>query len=264
MFFVLSKILWMLSAPANVIVLLLAAGSVLLLRGDLAWGRALVVAATALFVLLGALPVGTVLLRLLEDRFPAPSLDGVKPSGVIVLGGAVDQIVSRERGQIELTDAATRLTAGAVLARRFPDAKILYTGGSNALVEQNDGEAEWAKRLLVDLGVPAERILVENASRNTEENARFSRALVEPKADDVWLLVTSAYHMPRSVGVFRAAGFGVMPFPVDYRTSGTWRDYEPSRDAGFGLDRFAFASREWVGLLAYRLTGRTGAFFPGP
>ncbi len=204
------------------------------------------------------------MLRPLENRFPAPDLVGLQPSGIIVLGGAIDQVIGASRGQVTIVEAATRLTEGAVLARRFPKSRLIYTGGSSALSSQIGGEAEDAERLWVDLGIDADRITLEDRSRNTDENARYSRDLLRPQPGERWLLVTSADHMPRSVGLFRAAGFSVIPYPVDYRTTGTWRDLQPNRDLSAGLASFDFASREWIGLVAYRLSGRISTFFPGP
>ena len=264
MFFVLSKVLWIAAAPTNVMIALALAGAAAALAGR-RWGRRLCFAAVLALLLCGCLPVGRLLLRGLEDRFPQAALDGLPPpAGIVVLGGAIDQVVGAARGQVALGAAAARLTEGAALARRFPGAELVYTGGSNALVSQIGGEAEDARRLWVDLGVDPARIRVEDRSRNTEENARFTRALVAPAPGQRWLLVTSAYHMPRSVGLFRAAGFDVVPVPVDYRSTDGWRDWLPTADLAAGLVALDVATREWIGLVAYRASGRISALFPSP
>ena len=264
MFFVLSKILWMVAAPTNLAVAVLVLGSVLLGLGRSTWGRRLAIAATAVIALGGFLPLGTLSLLPLENRFPRPLLDGLDPAGIIVLGGGIDQETGAARGQTTLADAGSRVTEGAVLARRFPSARLVYTGGSNALVDAIGNEARDAKRLWVALGIDSDRVMIEDKSRNTAENAEFTRVLLRPQPEQRWILVTSAYHMPRSVGLFRAAGFGLVPYPVDYRTTGTWRDLEPNRDVSFGLARLDFALREWIGLVAYRLAGKTDALLPAP
>ena len=204
------------------------------------------------------------MLRPLENRFPQPSLDIAAPDGIVVLGGAIQQVIGATRGQVTMWDAAARITAGAVLARRFPAARLVYTGGSNALVSEIGSEAEDAKRLWTDLGIDPARIRIEDRSRNTAENARFTHDLLQPRPGQRWLLVTSAYHMPRSVGLFRAAGFEVLPYPVDYRSTGTWRDLLPTVEIGSGLTRLDVAVREWIGLVAYGLSGRTADLFPAP
>ena len=264
MFFILSKVLWMVAAPTNLLVGSAAVGS-LAARAGRPWGTGLAVVAILALVACGSLPGGRRMLRPLEDRFPAPALDdSPAPAGIVVLGGAIDQVVGAARGQVTMGDAGTRLTAGAALARRFPDAVLVYTGGSNALVDAVVGEAQDARRLWIDLGIAPGRIRVEDASRNTEENARFTRDLLHPGAGQRWLLVTSAYHMPRSVGLFRAAGFDIVPVPVDYRSTGTWRDLLPTTDLAAGLQRLDVATREWTGLLAYRLSGRIADILPSP
>ena len=264
MFFVLSKVLWTLAAPTNLLLGSAAVGS-LAARAGRRWGAGLAVGATLALVACGTLPVGRLILRPLEDRFPVPAIDdGPAPAGIVVLGGAIDQVVGAARGQVTMGSAGTRLTAGAALARRYPGAILVYTGGSNALVDAVAGEAQDARRLWIDLGIDPGRIRVEDAARNTEENARFTRDLLHPGAGQRWLLVTSAFHMPRSVGLFRAAGFDVVPVPVDYRSTGTARDLWPTADLAAGLERLDMATREWIGLLAYRLSGRTADVLPSP
>ena len=225
----------------------------------------MIAVAVLVVIAAGLLPTGNLLMRPLEERFPHPALQqDLRPAGIIVLGGAIDQVIGQARGQVTISDSATRLTEGAVLARRFPDAPLIYTGGSASLVAQIGSEADDARRLWIDLGLDPSRIVIEDRSRNTEENARFTRDLVHPTPGQSFILVTSAYHMPRSVGLFRAAGFTVVPDPVDYRTSGTWRDLEPSRDVVKGLAQFSVALREWIGLASYRATGKIADLFPAP
>ncbi len=264
MFFVLSKLLWLLTAPVNVITLALSIGGLLLLRGRSTRGRGFVLAAGLGLLICGVMPSGTLLLRVLENRFPSAALGDEAPTGIIVLGGAVDQVIGAARGQVAITNAATRITEAVVLARRYPGARIVYSGGSNALVAEIGSEAADAKRLWVSMGVDPSRITLEDRSRNTVENAEFSRDLLQPKTGQRWLLVTSAYHMPRAMGLFRAAGFPVEPVPVDYRTTDTWRDFEPNRDVGVGLARFDMVTREWIGLAGYWFTGKIASVFPGP
>ncbi len=264
MFFLASKLLWIIAAPTNLMVGVAGLGLLLYVLGRSRPGLRLVTGAVLALVLLGVLPVGTLMLRPLEDRFPQTSLDGLQPDGIVVLGGAIDQVIGAARGQVTISESATRITAAAELARRYPKARLVYTGGSAALVSEIGGEAEDARRLWVALGIDPGRITIEDRSRNTDENARFVRDLLRPAPGQTWILVTSAYHMPRSVGLFRAAGFPVVPYPVDYHTTGTWRDALPNLQLSLGLARLDFAAREWIGLGAYRLSGKIAAVFPGP
>lgn len=263
MFFILSKVLWAGTAPTNLLLGLALVGALAAFAGR-RWGRRLALGAVVMLLLCGVLPVGRLLLRPLEDRFPQPALDGPAPAGIVVLGGPIDQVIGAARRQVALGEGATRLTAGVALSRRFPQAVLVYTGGSNSLLSEEGDEAADAKRLWVELGVDLGRIRLERASRNTEENARFTRDLVHPAPGQRWVLVTSAYHMPRAVGLFRAAGFDVVPYPVDYRSTGTSRDVAPTAEISAGLKRLDMAVREWIGLAAYRASGRIGDLFPSP
>ncbi|MCW6509104.1 YdcF family protein [Lichenifustis flavocetrariae] len=264
MFFVVSKIVWFVVAPLNAMLFLLIFG---LLCGATGWrrtGRAAIWAALVALLLIGFSPLGVLLLRPLEDRFPQPSADFAAPTGIVVLGGSTDEVISDARHQVTIVDAATRVTAAVELARRFPNARLVFSGGSGALLLRQRTEAEDTRQLWISMGVAPGRITTEDQSRNTDENARFTFALINPKADERWLLVTSAAHMPRAMGLFRAVHFPVIPYPVDYRTSGTWADFLIPRDATLGFVRFTIALREWVGLAVYRATGRIGALFPAP
>ena len=163
-----------------------------------------------------------------------------------------------------MNGAAERVIGGIELARRFPKARVVYSGGSGNLIEHAVPEAPIAGPLLERFGIAPDRITLESVSRTTDENARFTRKLVSPKPGERWLLVTSAYHMPRSIGVFRKAGFDVEAYPVDWRTRG-WIDAgQPFNRLTLGLARTDTAVHEWVGLLAYWLAGRSDALFPAP
>jgi uncharacterized SAM-binding protein YcdF (DUF218 family) len=162
-----------------------------------------------------------------------------------------------------LNAAAERLTTFVALARRYPNAKLVFTGGSGALIPGDAVEADGARMLLESLGVPADRVLFESASRTTYDNALMSRTLALPRDGQTWLLVTSASHMPRSVGAFRRAGWQVQAWPVGYKT---YHMRYPVFSLMLG-DKIAgvdWAVHEWVGLVAYRLLGRTSALFPAP
>ena len=120
------------------------------------------------------------------------------------------------------------------------------------------------RALWLSLGVPAQRMTFENRSRNTYENATMTRAIVQPRPGERWLLVTSAAHMPRSMGIFRRAGWNMIAYPVDYRTFGDARDVRPTTLALDALRRIDAALHEWIGLLVYRLTGKTDSLLPAP
>ena len=264
MFFYLSKLFWTLAAPGNLLLALGLLGLILQLRPGLArTGRRLTAGALLAFLLAAIFPIGNLVRAPLEDRFPAPAALPDKVDGIVVLGGAADTLLTERRSQPTLNDGAERLFALASLARRYPDAKVVYSGGSGLVFAQEYKESEVVRGVLASIGFDSGRILFESQSRNTYENAMLSRDLVRPSKDETWILVTSAYHMPRSVGIFRAVDWAVIPFPVDYRTGGIGRLVWPL-NLHDGLSGLEIAMREWIGLAAYWAPGRSEAFFPKP
>ena len=266
MFFVLSKTLALLLVPSNALVLIGLLGLVLLPTRLKRAGTRLVIASFVLLLLVGISPLGNLLIGPLENRFPVwRESGGTPPHGIIVLGGMIDADMTAARGPVSLTDAAERVTVVADLARRYPQARILFTGGDPGLTPSGNPEADAALPLLESFGIPRARVVLENRSRNTAENAVFSKELVAPKSGERWLVVTSAMHMPRAIGAFRRAGFPVEAYPVDFRTTGTAKDVL-ALPRGFlaGLGQLDAAFHEWVGLAAYWLTGRSPELLPGP
>jgi uncharacterized SAM-binding protein YcdF (DUF218 family) len=261
MFFVASKTFGLLALPTNFMIVLGLIGAILAATRFVRLGRSLMMVAIVLLAVVGFTPFGNLVLAPLEDRFPAWDASKGAPDGIVVLGGPIDPDLSLVHGMPVTLGGADRLIQAAALARRYPNARILFTGGSANLISTGAKEADQAAELLVSLGVPKERLILERQSRNTYENAVFSRAMVMPKPGERWLLVTSAYHMPRSVGLFRKAGFPIEPYPVDWRVTSVF-DFEMFSVQG--LRRTDIAVREWVGLLAYWLRGRTAHLFPGP
>ena len=264
MFFALSKILGFFAAPSNLVVSIGIVGLLLMMTRFARAGRRLAVASLVLLAILGLSPVGNALILPLEQRFPPWNAVRGAPDGIIVLGGAITPDISSVRDDVALNEAAERMTVVSGLARRYPEARILFTGGSGALLPGPGTEAEFALRLFERFGIARSRILLEDRSRNTIENAIFSKSLAAPKPGERWLLVTSAFHLPRAVGVFRKAGFEVEPYPVDWRTRGPQDAWRPFATMGEGLRRTDIAVREWVGLPVYWLIGKSSELFPAP
>jgi uncharacterized SAM-binding protein YcdF (DUF218 family) len=265
MFFYLAKIFWFFVQPSGLLLILMIAGAVLQWTGRDRLGQRLILASVALLLCGGLGPVSNWLILPLEQRFQRPDLAGASIAGVIVLGGAEDARIWRGRHMHALNEAAERFTEATALARRYPDAKIVFTGGSVELLGTPAIGAQAAKAIFSDLGVDVgDRLVLESKARDTWENAAYVKELLQPTAGNRWLLVTSAWHMPRAMGAFRRAGFAVEPWPVDYRTADAWdalRIFDAPAD---GLKRFDTALREWVGLAIYRATGRTEVLFPAP
>jgi len=269
MFFYLAKALWFLLQPSTLIALLIGYGAILIWTGWARWGRRFVTSGAILLLLAGLSPLGNALILPLEDRFPRADLDTPPlPTGFIILGGAEDRLVGRARGVSALNEAAERLVDAAVLFRRYPEARIAFSGGDAGILYKSDSEAEGAGSLLTALGVPPDRLILEAKSRDTYENAAFLKEELtrsgELSPGKRWLLITSAYHMPRAMGAFRKAGFAIEAWPVDYRTRGRADLTRPFDKVSEGLRRVDAATREWLGLLAYWLMGRSDTLFPAP
>jgi uncharacterized SAM-binding protein YcdF (DUF218 family) len=160
--------------------------------------------------------------------------------------------------------APDRVIAAAGLARRYPKLRIIFTGGSANLLSNDAKEGDYAAAVFENLGVSRGRLEIDRQARNTDENAAFAKQIARPKNGERWLLVTSAYHMPRSVGLFRKVGFAVEPYPVDWKVAGRadlWTLHIFSLE---GLETVDMAVHEWIGLAAYWISGKTSEFFPGP
>ncbi len=256
MFFFLSKTIGVMLLPINFLIGLGVVGVLLLATRFARLARILMVTAIALLAICGFSPVGSWLLYPLESRFPPWDSARGAPDGIIVLGGAIDAEASAAHHRPIIRSAADRVTAAAMLARQYPNARLVFSGGSGNLVLTDAKEADYAAELFESLGIPKAQLTMERLSRNTQENAEFSKALVAPKPGERWLLVTSAVHMPRSVGLFRKAGFEVEPYPVDWRLGERSDLYMFDSMAIEGLTNTGVAMSEWLGLLAYRITGK--------
>jgi uncharacterized SAM-binding protein YcdF (DUF218 family) len=263
MFFFLSKILGFLSTPSNLLVLIGLIGAALWLFHFRRWGARLMIASLLALALAGSSPLNNALMLPLEQRFPPWNPASGAPDGIVVLGGSISPEISAARGEAALNEAAERITAVAELARKYPAAKIVFTGGSGSLFG-GASEADFVLPLFESFGIARDRVLLETRSRTTVENARFTKELVHPKPGERWLLVTSAYHMPRSIGVFRRQDFPVEAYPVDFRTAGLESLWTFSGLQARGLALFDTAAHEWIGLVGYWLNGETSEIFPAP
>jgi uncharacterized SAM-binding protein YcdF (DUF218 family) len=259
MTFLIGKLAWFLLCPTNLLLLALAGG---LAARHWLLGRRIAGAALLALLLAVLLPVGQWLRMPLETRFPPPPELG-QVDGVIALGGGIDPQVSAYWGQPAIGGTAERFTTLVEMSLRWPRARLAFTGGIGQLGGAPATEAAILREFLRGLGLDERRLLLEDRARTTRENALLAKTLLQPQPGQTWLLVTSAAHMPRSIGVFREIGWEVVPWPVDYRTAGWWGgDWRPR--AGERLAELDEAGYEWLGLVYYRMLGWTAELFPAP
>jgi uncharacterized SAM-binding protein YcdF (DUF218 family) len=263
MFYVLSKLAWIFLRPSNIFLFLVIIGTLLSWTSWEKLSRLALLTGVAGFIAAFATPLAVWVGKPLEERFPKP-LNLQSVDGIVVLGGGVDINASAISGTLEINASGDRLTESFLLAQKFPNAKIVYTGGAGHFIEfkkTSMTEAEIAADFYQKAGLDMSRVILENKALNTWQNAVNSLKLVQPKSGETWLLVTSGYHMPRAMGVFRQAGWDtIVAYPVDLRQ-------ERGRSGitlalGESLFRLDLVTKEWIGMIVYRLTGRSSAFFP--
>ena len=268
----LGKLLWLLVSPGNLLLwLLLTALAVHWFRPRL--GRLLLLGTIVLLLAVAVTPLGQWLLRPLEQRFPAPPM--TQPannlSAIVVLGGSQQPELAHQYHHSGLNDHSERLWAAAALARRYPEATVLFVGGTKSGRFGQLKESSVAVRYFEQLGIPASRIVIDDRSRDTAANARFARQHIErlralrddPTRPYPWVLITSAMHMPRAVGAFLQQGLSPQPYPVNFQALPV-DDWLIRPNVSNNLQLLEQGLHEWLGLLKYYLADDSPVLFPGP
>ena len=262
MFFVTSKLGWAIISPGNLIVILITFATIMLLLKKVTIAKWILIPLMIATWFVMAYPLTDSLIAPLETRFSKPTLLPQHIDGIIILGGGEKLKQSLSWQTQELGDGGDRLIGAAILARYYPDAPVIYSGGSGSLqpIQNEQNEASIAQTLLMAIGIAKDRLIIEPQSRNTAENFLFLKHKL-PKPNGTYLLVTSAFHMPRSVGVARQQAINVIAYPVDY-----WSNKKELRQWDFDfighLQTLDLAWHEWLGLTAYYWTGKTSEWFP--
>jgi uncharacterized SAM-binding protein YcdF (DUF218 family) len=256
-------LIWTVFSPSQVILVLLVAGGVLLALGLERWGRRLSILGAALLVAFGLLPTSHFLMHALEARFPQPDLPA-QITGIVMLSGAERPAATEDAGEPQLNSAAGRYTTALRLAARYPDARIVFTGGPSTDPRTGDlGQTGVGREILTSVGLDPSRLTFEEGSTDTCDNAANTKALVKPGPGETWIVVTSASHMPRTVACFRSAGWEVIAQPAAYHAAVGRLDVGDFQMSD-NLAMLDVALHEWVGLVYYRLSGRTREIFPSP
>lgn len=254
MFFLLSKIFWLIAAPSHVLAWTIIAAAVLMFFGRVRAARWVAAASACITILFGFLPLGIWLMQQHENLYPHPPVPS-HVDGILILGGGSDPAIVLGRHALVGGDfGSTRLTGAAILAKRYPSARIVFTGGSGDPRQQEIGEAVSAKIVLLSLGIAPQRLTFEGKSRNTWENFVFTKAIVKPKPGETWLLATSAFHMPRSMAIACKTGWKVTPWATDYLTAPHIR-FQPENFAD-NLRITDLVFKEYLGMAVYRLSGK--------
>lgn len=261
LFFYASKIFWLIAQPDHFLLLMLVLGLLLWRR---VIGVTLVWSSVFVLLILSFFPVANYLLEPLEQRFSQPDLSKVKEpiAGIIVLGGGEDPELSALHGAPQFNQGAERLMVVPALMLRYPELKVIFTGGSGSLATPEYRGGDVAQQWLTQQGLGA-RSIIERDSRNTFQNALYTRELInemEDRPEGKWLLVTSAFHMARSVGVYRKVGIDVIAYPVDYRMV----ENRVRVSLNGNMADLNTAVREWIGLVAYYLSEKTSELLPAP
>ena len=259
---VLADVFWSILAPDRFLLIAFSTGSVLLFSRYKRIGKQVILGASTIFFLIACLPIEDWVMLPLENRFTDHVAVPDTISGIIVLSGAENHELTLWRNQATLSDNAERLVSFVGLAQRHPEARLVVSDGPSVQVSGATLGATTARKLFEELSLPIERVEFEEQARNTYENGVFTHSLVEPKGGERWVLVTSAFHMPRAVGVWRKLGWEIIPYPVDYRVNPG--SLSISINPAESLQSLSLGLREWGALLLYRFTGRTAAIFPKP
>ena len=249
MFFLISKLLWWFLTPSHVLMWMAVTTSILLYMGRERLGRWFAAATALLFVAIGIFPLNIWLLRSLEDRIPRANLPA-HVDGILTLGGGLDTAILKSRGVPGPGHGEPRLVAAFELARRYPNARVVFSGGSGE-VGGALPETQAAQYIFNQMGLSPSRLVLERKSRNTWENILNAQRIANPRPGEIWVLATSAFHMPRAMEVAARLKWKMVPWPTDYLTE--QRGLSGFFDVLHNLEFTDMAVHEWIGLMAYRL-----------
>jgi uncharacterized SAM-binding protein YcdF (DUF218 family) len=261
LFFYSSKIIWFVISPSHLYLYLLSICILLLFTRYIENVRKILCVMLVCIWTVALFPAGSWLFYPLETRFQNNPKLPIKVDGIIVLGGSILPSMSHYWQQLETNQYHERLTTFIQLAKVYPDAKLLFTGGSAAIKNNQPTEAEFARQYFIDSGVSDSRLIIEDKARNTAENIHYSKMLVKPQPDENWVVITTAFHMPRSIGLFCKQNWPVIPYPVDHATNPETL-FKLNFNLADHVGSLTGASHEWVGLLAYFLTGKIDQILP--
>lgn len=210
----------------------------------------------------GIIPLGPLLITLLERQYPASSAMPSQIDGIIVLGGAFEPAMSRKMGQLSVNDSIERFLCFVDLGKKNPSAMMISSGGNGDILNPDVLESDDAKAFFALTTLNNRDIVYEDKSKNTYENALYSKEIAKPNKGENWVVITSAYHMPRAVGIFQKLDWDIIPYPCDFKTSGDYKIFNNLPNIAMNFSYLNIAIKEIFGMIVYYLTGKSAFIFP--
>ena len=260
MTFYLSKILWIIINPFNLILFLVFFSYFSFLIKLKLISRILNILIISLFIICGFLPTGNYLNYLLEKKFHNMNVFPNVVDGILILSGATKPSLSKEHKQVNLNSSAERLVESVMLINKYPSARIIFSGGSGSINKNEPSHSDVAKKFYNNMNIPFSRIIYEQKSRNTYENILYSKKIAKPKKNEIWLLVTSASHLNRSIAIAEKLNWEFIPYPTDFNSSKKFY-FKISLNFLSNFNNFQKSSHEWVGIIAYYFMNRSSSIF---
>ena len=260
MSFYLSKILWLIINPFNIFIFFIFFGFIshFFLRNI--FYKLSFFIAMLFFVITALMPTGKYMFYQLEKKFHSKILLPKKIDGILILSGATNPLLTKEFDQINLNGSIERLTESIQLLKKYPTAKIIFSGGSGSLQNPDLTHAYVAKKFYIQQQIDVNKIIFESKSRNTFENIFFSKEIANPKPTENWILITTAFHMTRALNIGEKLNWQFIPYAVDFQLSKKF-SWKPTLNFLNNILLMQSASHEWVGLIAYYFMGRTNKIY---
>ena len=259
MYFI-SKFIWVIFAPLNFLVILLVIGFLFNLIGKKIFSKIIYIFSLLFFILVGIFPTGNLLLFKLEQYYQPPSIIPNYIDGVLILGGPSSAKLTIDYNQVSFNEAGERLIESIKIIKNNNPKKIIFSGGS---IKQtfNNSHAYVANKFYSEMGIDISQITFEFKSRNTYENILFSKKIAQPKKDEIWLIITSSFHMRRAMNISKKLEWKFIAYPVDFRTGKELISLKPNFNLLENFNSFNLASHEIVGLISYFILGRSSKIF---
>ena len=260
--FLMAKIFWFLFNPLNVFLFITSFTFIAFLFRLRIIKFIFLFTWTLLLLFIFIFPTGNYLIHILEKKYNQDTnlSNFEKIDGLLILGGSTDPYLSHIYNQIIFMGSAERLFESTRIIKQFPNAKVIFSGGSNKLINNNYTESDNAKQFFNEMDISQNKIIYENKSRNTFENIFLSKQISNYKKGEVWIVISSAYHLNRAILVAEKLDWKLLPYATDFQQPKKI-NFFPNFNLFSNLAAIQLASHEWVGLIAYYLMGRISKIY---